>query len=306
MSCARVIFNPAAAGGRTARLAPELRACLSRGAEATNLQLEWVETQSPGHGIALAREAATNGCELIVAVGGDGTVNEVVNGLMQAGEQGHPVTLGIIPVGLGNDFAWLAGIPADPLAACGRIFNGRTRLVDVGHIREADGRERYFDNGCGVGFDAQVSVEAKRLKWLRGFLVYLVAVLKTLILHHHAPALRIHLDERELTCPTLMLTIGNGQRHGGGFLVTPHAELDDGLLEVCIAGKLSRLGMLLVIPRFMRGSHETHPKVHMDRARHVTVEAPVPQVIHLDGEIFATDARNFEVRVIPGALRVRV
>ncbi len=305
MTNVRVIFNPMAAGGRAARLEPALRACLADGAAKAGLEMEWIETQTVGHATALAQEAASQGCELVVAVGGDGTVNEVVNGLMRANNN-HLTTLGVIPTGSGNDFAWLAGIPLDPLAACRRLFDGRVQVVDVGHIREADGRARYFDNGCGVGFDAQVSVEAKRLKRLRGFWVYLVAVLKTLILHHHAPRLRIHLDERELTRPTMMLTIGNGSRHGGGFLVTPRARLDDGWLEVCIAGKLSRLGMLLIIPRFIKGAHETHQQVEMARAQRVVVEAPVPQPIHLDGEIFATDARNFEVRIIPGALRVRV
>ncbi|UCC62950.1 MAG: diacylglycerol kinase family lipid kinase [Anaerolineae bacterium] len=306
MTYVRAIFNPMTAGGRRGRLEPDLRARLTNAASEAGLKLEWVATQAPKHAIALAEEAATDGCELVVAVGGDGTVNEVVNGLMRAGSKGDSTTLGVVPVGSGNDFAWQAGIPLDADVACQRVFDGRTRVVDVGHIREADGRERYFDNGCGIGFDGQVSVEVKRLQWLRGFLMYLVAVLKTLILHHQAPVLRIRLDERELTRASMMLTVSNGRRHGGGFLVTPEAELDDGLLDVCIAGELSRPAMLMIIPRFMRGTHVTHKQVQMDRARRVRVESPIQRPIHLDGEIFATDARQFEIRVIPGALRVRV
>ncbi len=306
MTNIRVIFNPAALAGRVTRLAPDLKACLERGASETGAKVEWVETQSPEEAIALAKEAAIEGCDLVVAVGGDGTVNEVLNGLMQAQSQGHKATLGVIPTGSGNDFAWLAGIPMEPLAACQRLFDGQTRTVDVGHVREAGGRERYFDNGCGIGFDARVSLEARGLKRLGKSLVYVVAVLKTIMLHHHAPSFRIGLDERELTRPTMMLTIGNGQRHGGAFHSTPHAVLDDGLLEVCIAGKLSRLGMLRIIPQFMRGVHEAHEQVSMERARRVTVRADAPQVIHVDGEIFATDAVEFEVSVMPGALRVMV
>jgi YegS/Rv2252/BmrU family lipid kinase len=294
------------AGGRGARKESELRACVTHAAEGRNVQLEWVRTQAPEHAIALAEEAVTDGCQLVVAVGGDGTVSEVVNGLMRAGQQGNSTTLGIIPVGSGNDFAWLAGIPMEPSAACQRLFEGQTRLVDIGHILEASGRERYFDNGCGIGFDAVVSVEARRLKWLRGYLIYVVAVLKTLIFHHQAPRLRIQVDGRELINPTMMLTIGNGQRHGGVFFVTPDAKLDDGLLEVCIAGEFSRPGMLMILPSFMRGTHVTHKKIQMDRARKITMEAPVPQAIHTDGEIFATDARQCEVTVIPRALRLRV
>jgi len=295
-----------AAGGRGAQLEPELKSCLTRAAEERDIQLEWTRTQSPEHAIALAKEAAENGCELVVAVGGDGTVNEVVNGLMQARDQGNSTILGVIPVGSGNDFAWLAGVPLDTTAACQHLFDGQTRVVDLGHICEADGRERYFDNGCGIGFDAIVSLEARRLKWLPTFMVYMVAVLKTLIFHHQAPHFRIQLDERELTRPTMMLTIGNGQRHGGVFFVTPHAELDDGIFEVCITGELSRLGMLAIIPRFMRGTHEGHKQVQMDRARRVSIETAVPQAIHVDGEIFATDARQFEITILPGALRVSV
>ena len=306
MTRIRVIFNPTAAGGRSAQLESDLRARLSRATTEANINLDWVETRAPGHAIALAEEAAVDGCEMVVAVGGDGTVNEVVNGLMRGVDFNRSTTLGVIPVGSGNDFAWCTGIPLDPIAACQRLFNGQTRVVDVGHIRESDGRQRYFDNGCGIGFDAVVSLEARRLKWLRGMLVYLVAVLKTLIFHHNAPSLRIHLDERELTRPTMMLTITNGRRAGGAFLITPNAELDDGWLDICMAGELSRLGMLMVIPRFMRGTHVTHKQIQMDRARRVKVEAPHPQVIHLDGEIFATDAIQFEVSIIPGALRVRV
>jgi diacylglycerol kinase (ATP) len=306
MTCVRAIFNPMAAGGRGAHLEPDLRARLTRTAKEASVKLEWIETQAPGHAIELAGEAAEDGCELVIAVGGDGTVNEVVNGLMRAEHRDHPTTLGVVPVGSGNDFAWFAGVSLDPIAACQRLFDGRTRVVDVGHIREASGRERYFNNGCGFGFDAQVAVEARSFKRLRGFLVYLIAVLKTLVFHHQVPSLRLRFDERELTRPTMMLTISNGRRHGGGFLITPEAELDDGLFDICLAGPLSRLGMLLIIPRFMRGTHVTHKKVQMDRARRVTVEAPLPQAIHLDGEIFATDARQFEVSVVPGALRVRV
>jgi YegS/Rv2252/BmrU family lipid kinase len=301
-----VIFNPTAAAGSVRRLAPDLKACLERGAERAGVEWEWVETQAPEHAIELAREAAVNGCEMVVAAGGDGTVNEVVNGLVRASHQGHQATLGVIPTGTGNDFAWLAGIPLNPLAACQRLFDGQTRVVDVGHIREANGRERYFDNGCGAGFDAVVSLQAQGLKKWLGGLVYIVAVLKTIVFHYHAPAFRMTFDGRELTRPTLMLTIGKGKRHGGAFLSTPRAEQDDGWLDVCIVGKLNRLGMLRAVPSFMRGEQESNPQVQLERARHVMVEASAPQVIHLDGEIFATDARRFEVSVVPGVLRVRV
>jgi YegS/Rv2252/BmrU family lipid kinase len=266
--------------------------------------LEWVTTQAPGHAIALGKNAVQDGCALVVVAGGDGTLNEVVNGLLQAGRPDALPALGVIPIGSGNDFAWSAGIPLDLGNACQRLLDGRTRTIDVGHIREANGRERYFINGCGAGFDAQAALEVERFKRLPGFLIYLAAVLKTIVFHHQVPLLRINLDGREWSQPSMMLTIGNGRRLGGGFLVTPEAELDDGLLDVCISGQLSRLGILSVLPRFVRGTHVTHPQVQMERARQVKVESSLPLAIHLEGESFATDAREFELSVIPGSLKL--
>jgi YegS/Rv2252/BmrU family lipid kinase len=289
-----------------ARRHPDLRVSVAQAAQEAGVSLDWVETQAREHASQLAEQAAHQGYELVVAAGGDGTVNEVVNGLMRAGEKGASSTLGIIPVGSGNDFAWFAGVPLDPVSAGRRLVGERTRQVDVGHIRLARGRERYFANGCGIGFDGRVSLEVERLRRLPGFLMYLVSVLRTIVLYHQAPRLRIRLDEQELIQPTMMLTVSNGRRHGGGFLVTPQAELDDGLFDVCLAGKLSRLGMLMVIPRFVRGTHVTHPQVRMTRARQVSVESPAPLAIHLDGEIFASDARQIQVRLLPSALQLKL
>lgn len=306
MTCMRVIFNPTAAGGRGAQLEADIRNCLLDRAKETGIELDWVATEAPGHAMALAAEAAAEGHDLVVSVGGDGTANEVVNGLMRMGRGKSSTTLGIIPIGSGNDFAWFAGVSLDPFIACQRLFEGETRIIDVGHIRDGDGRERYFNNGCGAGFDATVALEVERFKWLRGILVYLVPLLKTVIFHHQVPNLRISVDEREWTQPSMMITIGNGRRLGKGFLVTPEAELDDGKLDVCICGHLGRLGILMVIPRFMRGTHVTHNQVQMELARRVAVESPVPLDVHIDGESFATDVRQLEVNIVPGALPLRV
>jgi YegS/Rv2252/BmrU family lipid kinase len=302
----RVIFNPMAAGGRGARLEPDVRACLTPAAHNANVELDWVETQEPGHATVLASQAVANGCDMVVAVGGDGTVNEVINGLMQAEDRRRTVTLGIIPLGSGNDFAWSVGIALDPVIACRRLFDGQTRVIDLGQTREDGGRQRYFCNGSGTGFDAQTALEVERFKWLRGIFVYLVPLFKTLIFHHRVPELRISVDGQEWTQRSMMLTVCNGRRLGRGFLITPEAELDDGLLDVCICGELGRLGILMVIPRFMRGTHVTHSEVQMKRARRVSVESSVPLVVHQEGENFSTDARALEFSVVPGALRLRV
>jgi diacylglycerol kinase (ATP) len=304
MNRVRVIFNPTAAGGRGAQLGPEIQDCLQNKAKGAKVELEWMATEAPGHALALAEKAAADGCDMVVSIGGDGTTNEVVNGLMRAGT--NSTRLGIIPAGSGNDFAWFAGIALDPLAACQRLFDGETRVIDIGYIRDGNGRERYFNNGCGAGFDATVALEVEKYKWLRGILVYLVPLLKTVIFHHENPTIRISVDEREWTQSSMMITIGNGRRLGKGFLVTPEARLDDGQLDVCICGHLGRLGILRVIPRFMRGTHVTHPQVQMELAQRVKVESPVPLNVHIDGESFATDVRQFEVSVVPRALQIKV
>jgi YegS/Rv2252/BmrU family lipid kinase len=306
MNRARVIYNPQADGGRVAKRAGDLQARLQSVARKNQWSLEWVETRAPGHASGLAEAAALDGCDLVIATGGDGTINEIINGLMSVEKRGATPTLGIIPVGSGNDFAWSAQVALDPDIACQRVLDGETRMIDLGHIQEANGRQRFFCNGCGVGFDGRVALEVERLKWLRGFTIYLIAVLKTLILYHEVPELRIRLDEREWVQPSMMLIGGNGRRLGGGFLVTPEARLDDGLLDVCIAGELSRVGILKILPRFVRGTHVTHQQVKMERARQVSVESTLPRVIHLDGEIFATDASRFKIRVVPGALCLRI
>ena len=201
---ARVVLNPRAGNAEDVRaIGAAIDVWRARGWE-----VELTPTQYAGHGIELAREAVRDGFDVVTAAGGDGTVNEVINGLLGAGAD--PPNLGVVPVGSGNDFAWSAGLPLDPAVACQRLFDGRTRRIDVGHVREAGGRERYFCNGCGAGFDAQAALEIERLKWLRGFLIYLVAVLKTLVFHHQVPLLRIDVDGREWSQHSMMLTVGNG------------------------------------------------------------------------------------------------
>nr|NIO43558.1 diacylglycerol kinase family lipid kinase [Burkholderiales bacterium] len=197
MKSVRVILNPTAAGGRGAQLGPKIQDCLQSKAKDAKVELEWIVTEAPGHALALSEEAAADGRDMVVSIGGDGTTNEVVNGLMRAGTDS--TRLGIIPAGSGNDFAWFAGVALDPLAACRRLFDGETRVIDVGYIRDGNGRERYFNNGCGAGFDATVALEVEKFKWLRGILVYLVPLLKTVIFHHEIPTIRISVDEREWT-----------------------------------------------------------------------------------------------------------
>jgi len=171
----------------------------------------------------------------------------------------------------------------------------------VGHAKGL----RYFGNGIGIGFDAVVNVQAARYKRLRGFAVYFVAVMRTLLFYYRAPLTRIELDDREMELPALMVSVMNGRRMGGGFLMTPEAAPDDGLFDLCVGAKMNRLQMLALVPRFIQGTQMGHPRIHMTRARRVRVVVKEgAQVVHADGETIALDATDLEFEIIPRALRV--
>ncbi|MBC7228756.1 MAG: diacylglycerol kinase family lipid kinase [Thermoflexales bacterium] len=295
-----VIVNPVAGRGAGERVIPVVTRLLRE----HGLSFDLTRTERPWHAAELARQAVVSGYRTVVAVGGDGTSNEVLNGLMAAREAGEgEAAMGVLCVGTGNDFAYGMGIPLDLEAGCAALARGQTRRVDVGHARGF----RYFGNGIGIGFDAAVNVVASRLRRLRGFLVYLIAVLRTLIFYYRAPFTRIELDDRTLELPALMISVMNGRRMGGGFLMTPFSRPDDGLFDLCIGGKMSQLEMLSFVPRFMKGTQVGDPRVTMARSRRVRVTVrDGTQVVHADGETLALDARELDLEVIPQGLSVVV
>jgi YegS/Rv2252/BmrU family lipid kinase len=295
-----VIVNPIAGRGAGERVIPRIVRLLRE----HGLSFDLVRTERPWHAAELARQAVVSGYRTVVAVGGDGTSNEVLNGLMAAREAGEgEAAMGVLCVGTGNDFAYGMGIPLDLEEGCAALARGRTRRVDVGHARGF----RYFGNGIGIGFDAAVNVVASRLRRLRGFLVYLIAVLRTLLFYYRAPLTRIELDDQTLEQPALMISVMNGRRMGGGFLMTPFSRPDDGLFDLCIGKKMSQLEMLSFVPRFMKGTQVGDPRVIMTRSRRVRVKVrDGTQVVHADGETLALDVRELDLEVIPQALSVLV
>jgi YegS/Rv2252/BmrU family lipid kinase len=261
-------------------------------------------TEAPGHAAELAREAAERRSERVLAVGGDGTANEVLNGLMEAGSGPDGPALGILPIGTGNDFAFGAGLPLNWRKACQVVAQGQSRLLDVGRVQADNEEPTYFGNGVGIGFDAIVNIESRKVERLRGFLVYLVAVLKTLAVYYNAPQTTIRIDEREIVQPSLMVSVMNGYRLGGGFYITPGSQMDDGLFDLCVAGEVSRLRMLGFVPQFMRGTHTRDSRITMTQGRRVVVVSESPWAAHVDGEIYGVDARRFEIELFPQQLRL--
>jgi YegS/Rv2252/BmrU family lipid kinase len=300
MQPTKIILNPVAGRGRGARVEPELRRYL----EAEGFGFDLVRTARRGHASELAEQAVRDGFELVVAAGGDGTAHEVVNGLMTTSGGREAGTLGIIPIGSGSDFAHTAGVPTDLRAACHRLAHGQVRVVDVGRITMPGRATRYFDNTLGIGFDGVVTVEAVKVKWLRGLALYLPVVLKTVFLSLKIPRVTIEYDGEEMALRALMVCVANGPREGGGFFVAPQAQLDDGLFDLCITREVSRLAMLGLIPHFMQGTHVGQEPVTMTRARRVTISSPDDLVAHVDGEVLCTDGHQITCEILPHRLRV--
>ena len=300
MQSIKVILNPVAGRGHGARVEPELREYLA----AEGLDFDLVHTSRPWHAAELAESAVRDGFDIVVAAGGDGTTHEVVNGLLAASDGGEAGTLGVIPIGSGSDFAHTAGVPAQLPAACRRLARGQIRLVDVGQLGMPGQETRYFDNTVGIGFDGVVTLETLKVKRLRGMALYLPVVLKTVFLSLKIPRVTIDYDGQELALPALMVVVANGPREGGGFFVAPQAQPDDCLFDLCITREVSRLGMLGLIPHFMKGTHVDREPVTMARARRVTISSPDSLVAHADGEMLCTDGHRIECEILPQRLRV--
>ncbi len=292
----KFIVNPIAGQGAGKLAQPEIERLA--GENSMNFEIE--TTKRPGHAIDLARQAAEDKIDIVVAVGGDGTSNEVLNGLMEALSQGYGNTcMGIIAIGRGNDFAYGFDIPAGLQEGFQVINSGKPRKMDVGHITGGDYPQgRYFGNGVGIGFDAVVGFEAVKLIHLHGFLNYVVAALRTIFLFFNAPLLQINYDDQQINQASLMVSIMNGRRMGGGFMMAPEALQDDGLLDLCIAGQLSRLGILAMIPRFMKGTQSTQPQIKTGRAAKIHVlalDGSLPA--HADGETICTAGRELSIEI---------
>ena len=297
-----VIVNPAAGAGNGKRSIPKIESLLRQHGLAYDLAL----TEGRWHAAELAKEASLAGYDVIVACGGDGTSNEVINGLMEAQEQGGSAALGILGVGRGNDFAHGVGVPADLVAAIGALVADRRRVIDLGRVVGGiHPQGRYFGNCVGVGFDAVGTIEASKLPRWGGFLSFLVAILKTIFLFPNGPTVRLEYDGQTLTLPTLMVSVMNGQRLGSGFWMAPQSEPDDGVFDICVARQVSRRRIFTLIPHFLRGTQATQEEIQIVRGSRIVIEA-VEGVLptHADGEIISVDGRRLDIHLLPRELEV--
>ena len=304
MDHTKVIFiiNPNANMGQAWRQAADLRPIMQEFGVA-----DWTGSVYPTHAIELTRKAVEDGYDLIIAGGGDGTVHEVVNALMSFPEERRPA-LGIIPLGSGNDFAYSVGMDPEPWKALRQIFNGQEKRVDIGEIEDETGRTEYFDNAVGIGFDAIVTIHSHKMPFLRGYLMYIAAVLKTIFFNHHPIGVNITVDDQEeWQDRVMMFVLCNGGREGGGFMIYPPAEIADGIFHYVAVQKVPRLTMLGLVPAFMKGSHLPHPKIKYGDFNKISIQADQPLFIHLDGEVFSgfsSNIKNVKVKLHPKAIRI--
>jgi YegS/Rv2252/BmrU family lipid kinase len=283
------------------------------------VQFEAVATRAPLEAMVIAERAAQS-FKVVVGVGGDGTLHEIVNGLLRASGEGETIAVGMVPLGNGDDFAKVippetpvGGKPFDWRAAVDKIAGGQTQLFDVGRmigdqpLPELGEGPQYFMNSMDVGFGALGSHNYRSVpSFLTGFAAYLAAVLKTLVAYPTLN-LRIQLDDQPpFEQSSTMTAVMNGRCFGNGFWVCPDARADDGVLDVLVAQAVSRLTILRLIPKIMRGTHTHEPVLRLFQARRVRIESREPLVVEADGEFPYIQARRLQVDILPKKLRVIV
>jgi YegS/Rv2252/BmrU family lipid kinase len=293
------LVNPASGNGATGRRWPEL----ARRASALGLEGETFFSERPGHLIELARAAVDSGARLVVAVGGDGTLNEVVNGVA-----GRDVDLATIPLGTGMDFGRTYGIPKKFDDAVRVALSGDVRTIDAGRVTyrtwAGETAERYFANVSSVGMSGAVAQRANGMSKALGGKVTFFYVLTRVFLEWQNTEVTVRLDDTERHGRMHDVIVANGVWHGGGMKLAPDAAPDDGQFDVVLIGDVSKADFLTTAPKIYKGRHVHHPKVEVLRSKRVEVDAPVQLPIELEGEQVGTTPATFEIA--PGALRVRV
>ena len=301
MTRCKIVVNPAAGKGAAGRQVDRLTGLLRERGLDCSLEL----TGRPWHAAEIARTAALQGFAVIAAAGGDGTCNEVINGLMAAqSENAESPAFAVLPIGRGNDLAFGLGVPAGLEASVAAIGGGRLRPFDVGRVRGGDYPEgRYFGNGVGIGFDTLVGLEAARMKRITGAAAYACAAIKLLAIYSAAPLVRLRLDGREIVGRMTMVSLMNGRRMGGAFHMAPGAATDDGMLDVCAAARTGRLRMIGLFVRYVRGTQARSRLVTVARTGRVTVEAlDGGLAVHADGETICTGGSAIEAECLPRRL----
>jgi YegS/Rv2252/BmrU family lipid kinase len=297
---AELIVNLTSGGGKPKKQLEDILKYLKK----NGLDFLLTYTDHQGEAVELAKKASDNDTELIISVGGDGTVNEIVNGIMKS--KNNP-SLGIIPLGWANDFVKSVDIPSDAIGACKALIKGKTKKIDVGVIDN----QIYFANICGIGFDAEVTHLANQMKdrhpnWnILSAYIYVFATIKKLLSPFRYHNVKIKIDGQEIYSKILFAAIGNGKFYGGRFKITPEAILDDGLLEICVVEEMGRFKYLSIIPKAFKGTHASIKGINFYRAKEVVIESLEPILAQVSGEVIEGQ-KKFTITLLPKSLKLIV
>jgi YegS/Rv2252/BmrU family lipid kinase len=303
------ILNPNAGNG-TAR---KKRSLIENVLRTERIDYDMIETTAPAHAVELARAAAIKS-DAVVAIGGDGTIQEVVRGLIAARALGDDKTVafGAVPLGTGNDFVKMLHVSSNPTEAVQTILKAEPVQVDYGvvdWVESGQKQTRVFVNAVGVGFDARASIEVERFKFLPGTMAYLAAVLKTLG-SWSSPEVKVSVVNGEDASSVwyngslLLANVGNGRCVGGGFYLTPNATITDGLFDICIVEGVGVMRILNIIPKALRGKHLNEPEVHFRKVSAVRIDSSEGLPVHADGEIVAHNATQIDLQIVEQGLTV--
>jgi diacylglycerol kinase (ATP) len=290
----KVILNPYANRWGAKKRIPEVESLLA----ASGLTYDLVVTAVPGQGIAEARLAADS-YDVVVAAGGDSTVSEIVNGLILAASEGVTRPLAVLPLGTGNDFSDMTGVPRDLTAAIELILSGKTRQIDAGQVNTPN--THYFDNNCALAMEPMVSIENIKMTRLSGTIRYVVALARAL---RKLKAWHMHIawDGGSFTGPTYLLSVCNSERTGGLFYMAPGARMDDGLLDFVLGPEMPMRQVLAILPRLFKGTHVNLPQLKFQRTTCLEVTSQPGTPIHADGELIAESATTIAYRILPGKI----
>lgn len=291
-----LIINKTAGGGKAGKLLPEIISTFNK----LNIPFHTSFTNSPGGATGLARQAANSGVELIISVGGDGTINEIINGILTAN---HQPALGIIPAGWANDFIKSIPIPNDIYQACQIIKEGKAKEIDLGLINQ----QTYFANICGIGLDAEITALSNQIKnnhpnWKTfSSYVYVLAAIRKLLLPLPSFKAKITIDDNIIEGEFLLLAIANGTIEGGKFNIAPDAEIDDGFLDIYTIQKMGRIRCFKFLPTIIKGTHRHVQGVSFFRSKEIIVETERPVLAQVAGEILIPQ-KKYHIQILPGKL----
>ncbi len=293
------IVNPAAGGGRSAKLAGPALARLREG----GLRIDVIASTGQGHAVQLAREAYGQGYRRFIAVGGDGTAHEILNGVLPAAGDKEKISLGFLPLGTGNSF--LRDFTQDGAeGSLQALLAGRQRPIDIVRLTHSTG-ELYSFNLLSLGFTADVAALTNRFFKPLGQLGYLLGVFVRVVQLRRRPfTLRCDADQDWDDRRCLFLTFSNSKYTGGTLLIAPHADPTDGLIEFVRWGPIGRLGLLRMLPKLYDGTHIAHPLASRRAVRHVEFNVPVPVDVMIDGEVATLECRSLDV--IPAAVDIYI